>query len=59
MGSLQPYRDYKEAHIEWLGTIPVHWRTQRAKNLINKMERSVRPTDEVVTCFRDGGRHPT
>ena len=54
MGSLQPYRDYKEAHIEWLGTIPVHWRTQRAKNLINKMERSVRPTDEVVTCFRDG-----
>ena len=44
----------KDSGVEWLGTIPEHWDIERAKNLFTKMERPVRESDEVITCFRDG-----
>jgi type I restriction enzyme S subunit len=52
--SLQPYPDYKDSGLPWLGTMPRHWESGRAKTLFTKMSRPVRPEDEVVTCFRDG-----
>jgi type I restriction enzyme, S subunit len=51
---LKPYRDYKDSGVPWLGEIPAHWETERAKWLFRKMDRSVEPSSEVVTCFRDG-----
>jgi len=54
IGDLKPYSEYKESGLPWLGTLPAHWRTERAKWLFRKMDRPVREEDEVVTCFRDG-----
>ena len=51
---LGPYPTYEPAGVPWLGDVPEQWQVQRAKWLFQKMERPVRDTDEVVTCFRDG-----
>ncbi|NOZ78089.1 MAG: hypothetical protein GXP48_02680 [Acidobacteria bacterium] len=51
---LKPYPAYKNSGVEWLGEVPTHWEVRRAKTLFTKVERPVRPMDEVVTCFRDG-----
>jgi len=51
---LQPYPSYKESGIPWMPYIPHGWKTERAKWLFTKMNRPVRPSDETVTCFRDG-----
>jgi type I restriction enzyme S subunit len=51
---LQPYSEYKESNIPWAQVLPSNWHTERAKRLFTKMQRPVRPEDEVVTCFRDG-----
>ena len=52
--SLKPYPAMKDSGVPWLGKVPDHWRTERAKWLFRKMNRAVRGSDEVVTCFRDG-----
>ena len=54
MTAWQPYPAYRDSVVKWLGALPTHWRTVRAKRLFRKMDRPVRPHDEVVTCFRDG-----
>ena len=50
----EPYPSYWDSGMPWLGLIPEHWETKRAKRLFQKMERPVTESDEVVTCFRDG-----
>jgi type I restriction enzyme S subunit len=54
IADLKPYPEYKESGIPWSPKLPVDWKTERAKRLFTKMQRMVRPEDEVVTCFRDG-----
>jgi len=54
IADLKPYAEYKESGLPWLGQVPGHWASERAKWLFTKMDRPVRPDDEVVTCFRDG-----
>ena len=54
MESLNPYPAYKDSGVPWLGEVPAHWETNRAKGLFRKMERPVKDSDEVITCFRDG-----
>jgi type I restriction enzyme S subunit len=44
----------KYSGIKWLGVIPIHWKLIRGKNLYEKLQRPVKNTDDVVTCFRDG-----
>ena len=44
----------RDSGLPWVGKVPGRWRTVRAKWLFAKMDRPVRPGDEVVTCFRDG-----
>ena len=51
---LKPYSEYKESDIAWASALPSSWQIERAKRLFTKMQRPVRPEDEVVTCFRDG-----
>ena len=50
----RPYPAYKPSGVEWLGKVPEHWKMERGKRLFRKMDRPVRDSDEVVTCFRDG-----
>lgn len=52
--STQQYEKYKDSGIAWIGEIPEHWEVKRAKNLFKKEKREVSPSDEVITCFRDG-----
>ncbi len=54
IADLKPYPEYKESGLPWLGQVPRHWDSERAKWLFTKMARPVRTEDEVVTCFRDG-----
>ncbi|WP_461786017.1 restriction endonuclease subunit S [Prosthecobacter sp.] len=51
---LKPYAEYKESDIPWARALPTSWQTERAKRLFTKMQRPVRPDDDVITCFRDG-----
>jgi len=51
---LKPYPVYKDIGLPWLGKVPGHWEEERAKGLFAKVERPIRPEDEIVTCFRDG-----
>lgn len=46
--------DYKNSGITWAEQIPSDWKVIRGKNLLKLMNRPVRETDDVVTCFRDG-----
>lgn len=54
ISDLKPYAEYKNSGLPWIGQVPEHWKTERAKWLFTKMTRSVRAEDEIVTCFRDG-----
>ena len=51
---MKAYPKYKDSGIQWLGQIPEHWETLRAKYMFVKNKRERRPEDEVITCFRDG-----
>lgn len=50
----RPYETYKDSRVAWIGSIPSTWDVQRAKWLFKRMDRPVRPEDDIVTCFRDG-----
>jgi type I restriction enzyme, S subunit len=54
MVAFPKYESYKDSSISWVREIPVTWKIERAKWLFQKMERSVRSEDDVVTAFRDG-----
>ena len=54
MSTFPKYERYKESGVEWLGEIPGHWKSEKGKWLFVKMDRPVRPEDNVVTAFRDG-----
>lgn len=47
-------RQYKDSGVAWAEQIPSNWKVIRGKNLLKLMNRPVRETDDVVTCFRDG-----
>lgn len=51
---MRHYENYKASGIQWVQQIPSHWDVERAKWIYRRMERPVRPEDDVVTAFRDG-----
>lgn len=51
---MKRYDKYKKSGIPWIGNIPEHWEVQRAKNMFIRMNRKVRESDDIITCFRDG-----
>jgi type I restriction enzyme, S subunit len=51
---LNPNAKLKPSGIEWIGDIPEHWGTCKARHIFSQEERPVRKTDDVVTAFRDG-----
>ncbi len=54
IADLDPYPEYRESGVPWVGTFPVHWSIQRGKSVFSEMRLPVRDIDEIVTCFRDG-----
>jgi type I restriction enzyme S subunit len=40
--------------VPGLGLVPENWRVERARWLLNRKRRAVRPEDGIVTAFRDG-----
>jgi type I restriction enzyme S subunit len=53
-GQYQPYPEYKNTGLTWLGAIPNHWGLKRAKFVFKRVQRPVRVEDDIVTAFRDG-----
>lgn len=51
---LPRYPKYKDSGVEWLGEVPEHWETKRAKFLFMLMRRPALDDDGIVTAFRDG-----
>ena len=51
---LDPHAPLRPSGIPWIGAIPKHWKVQRAKNMFIRMNRKVRESDDIITCFRDG-----
>ncbi len=47
-------REMKHSGIEWVKQIPSNWDIIKGRHLLFLPNRPVRPTDDVVTCFRDG-----
>ena len=47
-------REMKHSGIEWVKQIPSNWDIIKGRHLLFLRNRPVRPTDDVVTCFRDG-----
>ena len=47
-------REFKNSGIEWVKQIPSNWNIIKGRHLLFLPNRPVRPTDDVVTCFRDG-----
>lgn len=47
-------RPMKESGIIWLDTVPEDWEISKIKYAIFPHEKPVFPTDDVITCFRDG-----
>ena len=44
----------KDSGVEWIGMMPDGWRIEKGKHVLVYLERPIKDTDSVVTCFRDG-----
>ena len=51
---LDPNVEMKNSEVQWIGMMPVHWKCQRGKYILQYVQKSVRNDDSVITCFRDG-----
>ena len=47
-------RPMKDSRIPWIHSCPQDWEECRIKNAVFPIEKPVLPTDEIITCFRDG-----
>lgn len=51
---LQPYKDYKESGLPWLGRVPSHWREKRLDRLFEQRNEKPLPNDQRVTGYLNG-----
>ena len=51
---INPNAEMKDSGIEWIGEIPEHWEIEKGKYILEYLEKPVKSTDGVITCFRDG-----
>ena len=51
---LNPDVEMKDSGIKWIGMIPAHWDVDKGKYFLRYLQKSVKETDDVITCFRDG-----
>jgi len=56
---LQPYPEYKDSSVEWLGKIPKDWTIVRTKNLFKEIdERSIDGTEILLSVSQYTGVSP-
>ena len=51
---LDPNEEMKDSGIEWIGEIPKEWKLDKGKYIFEYLEKPVKDSDGVITCFRDG-----
>ena len=52
----EPYPEYKESGVEWIGTMPSHWQRTRLKALIQPIDvRSAKGNETLLSLRRDHG----
>lgn len=51
---LNPNAEMKNSGIAWANFVPAHWISSKIKYEIFPLQRLVRSSDLVMTCFRDG-----
>ena len=51
---MNPDATMKDSGIQWIGTLPSHWKCIRGKYILQYIQKPVREEDGVITCFRDG-----
>lgn len=44
----------KDSGVQWIGTMPDHWKCNKGKYILRYLQKSVKEDDGVITCFRDG-----
>ena len=47
-------REMKNSGVAWVGAMPEDWTVKRGKFTLKLLNRPVKDTDDVITCFRDG-----
>jgi type I restriction enzyme, S subunit len=59
IAALQPYPEYKDLELPWLGDLPAHWKVVRAKYLFRETdERSKRGKEELLSVSHLTGVTP-
>lgn len=48
----QPYTDYKDSGVEWLGKVPEHWERRRLKTLLRVVDRRSSTGEETLLSLR-------
>lgn len=48
------YESYKDSGVEWLGTVPEHWRVGNAKHVLKKLTRPRKQNGNTVICSNHG-----
>ena len=46
--------EVKDSGVKWIGYIPKNWETIKGKYILRYIQKPIRDTDDVITCFRDG-----
>jgi len=50
----QPYPEYKDSGVEWLGQIPVHWEVRRLKFLCRGIQNGATPSTTEQHYYHNG-----
>ncbi len=48
IADLKPYPEYKDSGLPWLGEVPAHWTTRRAKYLFREVDERSQTGKEVL-----------
>src|SRR5256885_16723156 len=60
IANLQPYPEYKESGLPWLGPIPKHWKLLRSKYLFREVdERSITGRETRLSMSQRHGLSPS
>lgn len=51
---LNPNVEMIDSAVKWIEQMPAHWKCIRGKYILKYMQKPVKDTDGVITCFRDG-----
>lgn len=46
--------DMRESGIAWVGLMPAEWKIKRGKFVLKLLNRPIKETDDIITCFGDG-----